>query len=53
LSDEALTGEAKIVENLEGRAMIGRADVAAWMLDAIEARTFTRRTATITVSGAA
>lgn len=51
LSDEPATGEARVVTKVSGRAMIPRADVAAWMLDAIEAPTFAERCPVITVTG--
>lgn len=52
LSDDPRTGQAKVVPRVTGRATIPRADVAAWMLDAIEAPTFVHRTPMITVTGA-
>lgn len=53
LTDEASTGRARVVARVEGRATIPRADVAAWMLDAIEAPRFEARTPLLTVTGAA
>ncbi len=53
LSDEPATGEAKVARALTGRAMIPRADVAWWMLDAIEAPRFVETSPVITVTGIA
>ncbi len=53
LTDEKATGRVVVAERLAGRAMIPRADVAAWMLDEIEKPAFAARTPIITVTGAA
>ncbi len=52
LSDDPATGRARVVTSLKGRAQIPRADVAAWMLDAIERPSFAARGPVITVTGA-
>ena len=52
LTDEPATGRAKAVARVVGRAAIPRADVAAWMLDALEAPRFEARTPMLTVTGA-
>lgn len=52
LTDEPATGRAKAVARVVGRATIPRADVAAWMLDALEAPRFEARTPLLTVTGA-
>ena len=53
LTNGPASGAVKVVEKLVGRAEIPRADVAAWMLDAIEKPTFQYRTPMITVTGGA
>ena len=53
LTDEPATGKTVVVRRFSGRATIPRADVAAWMLDAVEKAAFTERTPMITVTGAA
>jgi len=52
LTDEPATGRAKAVARVVGRATIPRADVAAWMLDALAAPRFEARTPLLTVTGA-
>jgi putative NADH-flavin reductase len=52
LTDEPATGRAKAVTHVVGRATIPRADVAAWMLDALEAPRSEARTPMLTVTGA-
>lgn len=51
LTDEPATGEARVVETLTGRATIPRADVAAWMLDAVAQPTLPHRAPVLTVTG--
>jgi putative NADH-flavin reductase len=53
LTDAPASGAAKIADRLAGQSQIPRADVAAWMLEAIEKPTFEHRTPMITVTGAA
>ncbi len=52
LDDGPVTGAAKVVESVSGRAMISRADVAAWMLDELEKRAYPGKAPMITVTGA-
>lgn len=52
LTDEPATGRPKAVSRVVGRATIPRADVAAWMLDALAAPRFEARTPLLTVTGA-
>ncbi len=52
LTDEPATGRAVVARALSGRAMIPRADVAAWMLDAAARDVIEQRTPVITVTGA-
>lgn len=52
LTDEAASGRARVVTRVTGRATIPRADVAAWMLDAIERPAFEHRGPLLTVTGA-
>jgi hypothetical protein len=52
LTDESATGRCRVVARVEGRATIPRADVAAWMLDALAAPRFEARTPLLTVTGA-
>lgn len=52
LSDEPASGQVKVVSRLSGRAMIPRADVAAFMLDEVARPTLERRGPVITVTGA-
>lgn len=51
LTDGPRTGNARILEAMHGPATISRADVAAWMLDAVEAPSLPGRTPMITVTG--
>lgn len=51
LTDEPKTGRAHIAGKLHGRASIARADVASFMLDALEAPAFSARTPVITTTG--
>ncbi len=53
LTDAPATGRAKVVTRLAGQATIPRADVAAWMLDALEAPRFEHPAPMLTVTGAA
>jgi putative NADH-flavin reductase len=52
LTDEPATGRAVVATKLVGRAMIPRADVAGWMLDAVEQPEFAEFGPLLTVSGA-
>jgi len=52
LTDAPATGRARAVARVVGRADIPRADVAAWMLDAVERPAFEARTPMLTVTGA-
>lgn len=52
LTDEPATGRAKAVARVVGRATIPRADVAAWMLDALNSPRFEARTPRLAVTGA-
>lgn len=52
LTDEPATGRARVVEAVHGRAMIPRADVAAWMLDEVARPTLMHRAPLLTVTGA-
>lgn len=51
LTDEPATGRVQVATRLVGRASIPRADVAAWMLDALRLSPFPQRTPVITVTG--
>lgn len=51
LTDAGKTGRARVVTSFAGRASIPRADVAAFMLDALAAPAFAQRTPVITVDG--
>jgi nucleoside-diphosphate-sugar epimerase len=53
LTDEPATGKVVIARGFAGRATISRADVAGWMLSALEAPAFPEKTPMITVTGAA
>lgn len=52
LTDGVITGQVRIAERIVGRPEISRADVAAWMLDAVEKPVFEHKTPLITVTGA-
>ncbi len=52
LSDAEATGRAVVTNGFSGQAQIPRADVAAWMLDALKTSPFAENTPTITVTGA-
>jgi putative NADH-flavin reductase len=52
LTDKPATGEARVVEQVTGRATIPRADVAAWMLDEVVKPTLQHRAPVLTVTGA-
>lgn len=52
LTDGPKTGQGKVVESVSGRATISRADVAAWMLEALKTSPFAHRTPLLTQTGA-
>lgn len=52
LTDKPATGQAKVVEKVNGFATIPRADVAAWMLDEVVKPTLQHRAPVLTVTGA-
>lgn len=53
LTDGPLTGKVVVATRFKGQAMISRADVAQWMIDQLDAPTFTEKKPMITVTGAA